>query len=110
MSLVTITVPPLSGGVGTFAGPNYATVLTEMAAKITALDAELAKVNAQLLATNASLATVAADMGVILQFLTAIQTPTGELRTFDLTSVSNNTLVTSALTKAAIPVPLNPGV
>lgn len=110
MSLVTVTVPPLTGGVGTFAGPDYTAVLTEMAAKIAALDAELVKVNAQLLLSNASLATVAADMGTILNFLTLIQTPTGELRTFDLNSVPNTTLVTSALTKAAIPVPPNPGV
>jgi hypothetical protein len=110
MSAIGIVVPPLSGGAGAFVAPEYTAELTAMAASITALNAEIVKINTALIAANAAITTLSADMTVLLNFLTAVQTPTGEFRTFDLTSVTNNALVTSALVKSGIPVPPNPGV
>ena len=110
MSLVTIVVPPMSGGTGTILHPEYTAELVTMAAEIAALNAEIASINTALIATNAALTTISADMTLLLQYLTTVQTPTGEFRTFDFNSVSDNVLVTSALTKTGIPVPPNPGV
>jgi len=110
MSAIGIVVPPLSGGAGAFVGPEYTAELTAMALSITALNAEIAKINTALIAANTAITTLSADMAVLLNFLTVIQTPAGEFRTFDLSSVSNNILVASALTKSGIPVPPNPGI
>jgi prenyltransferase beta subunit len=131
MSLVTVVVPPLSGGVGTILGPDYTTELVDMSAKIVeitiqvqqmatqitamsdqivALNTQISAINSALLGSNASLLTLNGDMAAILTFLTTVQTPTGEFRTFDFSSTTDNLLVSSALTKTGIPVPPNPGI
>ena len=117
MSAIGIFVPPLVGGAGTFIGPEYTAELTAMAgtinamtATINALTAEIELINTALIATNAALTTISADMTLLLNYVTAVQTPTGEFRTFDLNSVSNTTLVSSALAKSGIPIPPNPGI
>lgn len=110
MSAIGIVVPPLAGGAGSFVGPDYTDELTTMGLAITALSAEIVKINTALTAANLALTTLSADMTVLLNFLTVIQTPTGEFRTFDLNSIPDTSLVTSALAKSGIPVPPNPGV
>jgi hypothetical protein len=110
MAAIGIVVPPLAGGAGAFVGPDYTEELTAMGVSIAALAAEIVKINTALTAANVALTTLSADMAALLNFLTAIQTPTGEFRTFDLNSIPDTTLVTSALTKSGIPVPPNPGV
>ena len=119
LSAVTSVVGQATGitTVGFLDSPDYTIELAAlqaqvatMSATITSLNAEIATINTALLATNAALTTISADMTLLLQFLTAVQTPTGEFRTFDFNSVSDNTLVTSALAKTGIPVPPNPGI
>jgi hypothetical protein len=112
----TVTINALIGatggvpGVGTFTTPDYTAELVAMASEIAALNASIATINTALLATNAALTTISADMALLLQYLTTVQTPTGEFRTFDFNSIPDTTLVTSALAKTGIPVPPNPGI
>lgn len=83
--------------------PDYTTELAALQAQIETMDLTLKAMNLTISAINANLL-------LINQYLLAVQTESGDFRTFDLSSVSNNTLVTTALTKSAIPVPPNPGV
>lgn len=95
--VVSIVVPPLTGGTGVFETPDYSV-------EILAITAEMKTIGTALAATAASLGDVALQLAEIKAFLFAVQSATGDFRTLSPGDVASEAIVTSALAKNVPPI------
>ena len=102
--LITITVPPLTGGVGIIPVVDYTTELTALAAAVKTITAEIIIINRELGVLSLSLNSIGSDLATLQTYITAVQSPTGDFRTLSPEDVIGDALVQTALAKSGIVV------
>ena len=111
----TITMVPV---VLTAIGPDVVTTYTpastivtpDYSAELGLITEQVSELTATMVKMNLSLTTLVASLVAIEGILVAVQTPTGDFRTKDVSVTTDNILVNTALTKSAIPAPPNTGI